>query len=344
MAVQLPSPPQKIRILSLDGGGLKGIITGKVLVSLEKKLQAVTHNPLARLADYFDLIAGTSTGGLLAFLCLTPSMSEPKRPQFSADDGVYLYTHYGAQIFDRSVWDLLTLKEYRDAKYDAENLTLLLHHYFAETRLSDLLKPCLITAYDIARRQAKFFTQHDAQRGARHDFYVRDAARATSAAPTFFEPALIEALSGTRYPLIDGGVFANNPALCAYAEVLAHEAVFGPATTPEIALLSIGTGLAKESFMYHKAKDWGALGWARPVLQIILSGVGETVDYQLRQIFTAAQCPAQYLRINGPLLDASHEMDNATPENIVALASDGQRIADEADEEIDKFIKFLVPT
>ncbi|HEY0456787.1 MAG TPA: patatin-like phospholipase family protein, partial [Verrucomicrobiae bacterium] len=149
-----------MRILSIDGGGIRGIIPGQVLVSLEAKLQQLTNDPNKRIADVFDLIAGTSTGGILTCLYLCPD--ENKRPKFSATDAVNLYLQNGDDIFDVSIFKQITsLGGIADEKYSAVPLERILAKYLAELKLSELLKPCLVTSYDINRRQAKFFNSAD---------------------------------------------------------------------------------------------------------------------------------------------------------------------------------------
>lgn len=109
------------------------------------------------------------------------------------------------------------------------------------------------------------------------DYFVKDIARATSAAPTYFECSKVKSLTNINYPLIDGGVFVNNPALCAYAEVHNEYEV----TARDMAILSLGTGYEKQAYNYNQAKDWGMLGWIKPLISIMMSGVPEVVDYQL---------------------------------------------------------------
>jgi patatin-like phospholipase/acyl hydrolase len=110
----------------------------------------------------------------------------------------------------------------------------------------------MITAYDIQRRCAKFFTQIDARNDPAQDFLVRQVARATSAAPSYFEVALARSSTKVDYPLIDGGVFANNPAMCAYAE--ARHKLPGLPSAENMAILSLGTGYVKKPYQYTTAK------------------------------------------------------------------------------------------
>lgn len=330
------------RILSIDGGGIRGIIPGQVLVSLEQKLQEYTNNPDAKIADYFDLIAGTSTGGILTCIYLCPDIDKnPARPRFSAEEAVNLYLRKGGKIFNTSLWQKIRSGGgIKDEKYDEKELEDTLISYLDDLKLSQLLKPCLITAYDIESRRAKFFTQHDAKRLEMHDYLVKEVARATSAAPTYFEAERLLSATGVPYPCIDGGVFANNPSLCAYSEV--RKKFDGNPAAKDMAILSIGTGYVKKSYKYKDAKDWGMVEWIKPLIDIMMSGISETVDYQMTQIYDAVGQPDQYLRINGELHFADPDMDNASKDNLIALKQDGTRIAEEFDSQLDSFIQLLV--
>jgi patatin-like phospholipase/acyl hydrolase len=332
-----------MRILSIDGGGIRGIIPGQVLVALERKLRQFSGDPNRRIADAFDLIAGTSTGGILTCLYLCPDLSTGK-PGFSADNAVDLYLQYGDDIFDVGLFKSITsLGGLTDEKYSAAPLERVLRQYFGDLKLSQLLKPCLVTAYDITRREAKFFNSADvAVEGPGRDFYVRDVARATSAAPTYFEPANVVAFDSKVYPLIDGGVFANNPAMCACVEAFG----FNPnLQVTDLQVLSLGTGTADKPYHYSEARNWGKLEWALPVLDILMSGAAETVDYQLKTLFTSAGCADQYVRLQldlGQFPDVDGAMDNASEKNMRALERAGQKLAAVSDAQLTALAKALL--
>jgi len=327
------------RILSIDGGGMRGILPGQILVTLEEILQQLSGDPDARIADFFDLIAGTSTGGILACLYLTPGPNG-QTPMYSAQQAVDLYLTHGGEVFATSVWhSLKAAGGWCDERYSDDGLNGLLERYSGALRLNDLLKPCLITAYDTVRRRAHFFKQHAAQMHSDRDFPVWAVARATSAAPTFFEAAHVKALDGTRFSLIDGGIFANNPALCAYAEA---RTMGDKPTASRMAILSIGTGEKLSSYPFRRIKNWGKIEWAVPVLDMMMSGVSETVDYQLRQIYDAVGKPDQYLRIQPELGNASPDMDNASRRNVIALEEAGRHAAETYRAELERFAGKLV--
>lgn len=337
-----PKPRLK-RILSIDGGGIRGIIPGQILVNLEEKLKLKSGNEQARIADYFDLIAGTSTGGILTCAYLTPEQVDGQnssRPKFTAAQVVDLYLKQGGDIFDVKLGKKLrTMGGILDEKFSASALEDALIDYFGDMRLSELLKPCLISSYDIKRRQAHFFTQHDAQKRKGWDYFVRDVCRATSAAPTYFECSNIKSDTDVSYPLIDGGVFVNNPALCAFAEMYNEYR-----TSPnDMAILSLGTGYSKTEYDYEKARSWGMVQWVKPLIDIMMSGVSEVVDFQLRQIFGVVGNSSQYVRINTELpIDVNPDMDDASPKNLQALKELGTYTAQNFDAELTKFAELIV--
>lgn len=333
------------RILSIDGGGIRGIIPGQILVALEEKLQQMDNDPKARLADYFDLIAGTSTGGILTCIYLFPSPEDSSKPRFSAKEAVELYLDRGDEIFDISFWHKVrSAGGITDEKYDESNLEEALDDYLDDLMLSELVKPSLITSYDIKNRKGHFFKSHRAKKDKSYNFLVRDAARATSAAPTYFEVARVKSETKMVYPLIDGGVFVNNPALCAYSEARTtrFDRFRDKPKAAEMAVLSIGTGNQDESYQYKKAKNWGAVQWIVPIIDIMMSGVAETVDYQLKQIYDAVSKPNQYLRISPDLGNASPKMDNASMENLKALKQAGIDNAKKSDKALTDFAKLLI--
>jgi patatin-like phospholipase/acyl hydrolase len=333
------------RILSIDGGGIRGIIPGQVLVALERKIVEKTGNKDARLSDYFDLIAGTSTGGILTCAYLCPD-KESGRPKFSAQQVLNLYLQKGGLIFKQNAFkQLITLWGLLDEKYRATGLEKTLKEYFGDIQLSQLLKPSLITAYEITHRKAFFFTSHDA--GTRSaDFYLTDVARATSAAPTYFEASRVLSMDMEILSLVDGGVFANNPTLCAYAE--ARKYFQRPdsdknVTAKDMVILSLGTGSQKRRYNHYKAKNWGMAGWVKPLFNIMMSGVSETVDYQLQKLFDAADAANQYFRIDPEIpKNVDDKLDSVGPRNLKALQKLGTETAGRYDERLEQVTELIL--
>ncbi len=337
---------QLLRILSIDGGGIRGILPGQIMVALEQKLQTKSGNANARVADYFDLVAGTSTGGILTCLYLCPDDNNPARPRFSASEAVDLYLKFGGTIFKNDLLNKFkTLDGVSEEKYPAAPMENILKTYFKDIKLSQLLRPCLITSYDISARTTHFFTQHDAVQNPAYDYLLWETARSTSAAPTYFEPALAHSLTGVTYPLVDGGVFANNPAMCAYAEARQQfKRLDGSknVTAIDMFMVSIGTGSTKKSYPYDKAKKWGELGWVEPIIDILMSGASDTIDFQLKEIFDASDSNENYIRISPEIGGANSEMDDASAKNLQALKDAGTASAKKYDAELERIADFLV--
>ncbi len=322
---------KKIKILSVDGGGIRGIIPGTILAQLERFLQQKSNSD-RKLGDYFDMIAGTSTGGILSCIYLMPD--EEGKAKYSAQDAVDLYIKNGHTIFDRTIGEKLTnVAGMVHAKYSDEPLYALLNTYFGDVTLDKLIKPSLITSYDISERRAVFFTSADARTDSIYNFYVKDVARATSAAPTYFSPSHIRSLNGQMFALVDGGMFANNPALCAYAEArsLEFSKFFNDSekkdkpSAADMIILSLGTGSVKKRYRYDEFKNAGELKWLEPVIDILMSGNSETVAYQLTQMYLTLDPENQknYYRLEPDLQEACSEMDIASKENVNNLYQAG---------------------
>src|SRR3954447_23630200 len=316
-------------VLAVDGGGIRGIIPARLLQAIEEEL----HRPVAEL---FDLAAGTSTGGIIALGLATPGPGG--RPELSAEDLLGLYTEHGHEIFDASLWRRIgTLGGLRDARYSEGPLERLLQERFGTAMLSQALLEVVVPAYDLSLPGPFFFKRRYA-RDEQHTWDVEHwrAARATSAAPTYFEPAELPPFENEgAHALIDGGVFANNPAACAYAEAL--PAFTGEAGGDvEIHVVSVGTGeppprpgTAGGPVPYDRARGWGLAHWAGPMLHVVFDGVSKTVDYQMRRLCADAEDTApRYHRVQSDLPTASPALDDGSPRNIGRLIADAEALVD----------------
>ena len=235
----------------------------------------------------------------------------------------------------KSLWGLF------NEKYPAYKIEGILNEYFEETRLSQLVKPCLITAYDIENRDEVFFNTTDIKKNG-NDYLIKDIARATSAAPTYFEVANIKDIKGYSTSLIDGGVFANNPSMCALVEITKFKPV---PRLDEIFILSIGTGKDvknEKKYSYKKAKNWGLGSWVKPLIDIMMSANSETVNYQLKKIFANTGSSKHFFRLQTELIKADPSMDNATDQNIKALVEDAEFFISKNKQKLDKIAELLI--
>ena len=216
-----------MNVLAIDGGGIRGLIPAIVLAEFESRTGR-------RMGELVDMIAGTSTGSIIACALARP---DPMPAQRIAE----LYEIEGPRIFDRSLIKKITsVGGLVDERYDSAGLVDALTRWLGPGRLADLDPPVLLTAYDIQARRALFLGSSDVT--------MIDAVHASSAAPSYFEPVRIGDAT-----LVDGGVFATNPAVCAYAQVGGKLDL----------LLSLGTGEHTRPLPYDEVRDWGQLEWAR---------------------------------------------------------------------------------
>ena len=285
------NPPR--RVLSIDGGGIRGIIPAMVVAHIERKMGKPAH-------ELFDLMVGTSTGGILALGLSRPGASRPA--QFSARWVVKLYEEQGANIFEYSLWrKLRTVGGILDEAYSHEVLEGILGKYFAGATLGDCKTPTMVTSYDIQNRRTVFlkswYADHQLVRCC-------DAARATSAAPTYFEPKPLDT-GDVASVLIDGGIFMNSPSVSAYAE--ARKLFPGE----PIAVLSLGTGELTRPIAFGEARTWGSALWVMSLLDCMFDGVSKAADHQM-QLFLSER----YQRLQTSLERASDDMDDASEENI----------------------------
>ena len=287
-----------MKVLAIDGGGIRGLIPALVLAEIESRTGR-------RVADMVDLIAGTSTGGIIACGLAKPS-------PMPAAEIARVYEEDGPAIFSRSLLRrIASVEGFLDERYSSRGLVETLERHLGTTNMTEATVPLLLPAYDTEARSTRFLRSEGEGSGAT----MVEAAHATSAAPAYFEPVHL----GDE-TLIDGGVFAINPALCAYAEVAGRLDL----------LLSLGTGSHTRPLPYDKIKDWGQIEWARPVLDVVFDGGQDAVDFQLGALIGAG-----YVRLQTELREASDDLDDASEDNLARLRREAERLIHDADAVID---------
>lgn len=309
--------PYKYKILSIDGGGIRGLISAKILAKIEE----LTGN---RISQMFNLIAGTSSGSLLAAGLTKPNPNNPQEPAYTAEQLVDIFRGQdGRDIFYEPFLERLTkVDDIIRPKYSSKGRDEVLTKYFGDTHIEEALTELFVISYDITLRLPVFFTskpskEEQSSRSFRKictGFKMKQATMASSAAPTYFEPYQVPTNHPNTngfYVLVDGGVFANNPASLAIMEVMIDKKKVGEKIDlDEILVVSVGTGSLTRRFPYEQAKNWGLLGWLEPLLNITLDGSSESVAVQLEQLLPKAQDkPPQYYRFQG-FLDKGKGNDN----------------------------------
>lgn len=307
-------------ILAFDGGGICGLFTARLL---DRLLQA---HPT--LIDDADLLAGTSTGGIIAL-----AIAAGKSPA----DLVGLYRDEGPDIFDDSWWDdIVDLGNAVGADYSNKYLKKALTRQLgATTTLKDLKRRVLVPAFDLDDGDAQSIAdatpakqkikKEVSSRSWKPKFFHNfpgndsdgqllavDIGLRTSAAPTFFP-----AYQG----YIDGGVVSNNPSMAAVACALDPRAGKA-ASTAEIVVLSISTG-NNPQYIGKPNANWGWGQWARPLIQIMISGVMGVADFQCRQILDE-----RYKRLDR-LFDRAVNMDDTREKTLKYLIDEADALLDE---------------
>ncbi|WP_416212275.1 patatin-like phospholipase family protein [Nostoc sp. DedSLP03] len=347
----------RYKILAIDGGGIRGIIPALILAEIEKR----TKKPIFSL---FDLIAGTSTGGILALgltkpqLSLDPSIpqSEPQA-QYTAEQLVKLYVEYGAEIFYEPFFEhmLGPIEDmFTQPKYASDGREEIIDKYFGNAPLENNLKEVFVISYDIEQRIPIFFTnkiekqQIESKRFRKVSvgFTLKDAAMATSATPTYFPPYRVATSHNPSgfYNLVDGGLVANNPASLAITEAkITRQAQKAVLHTNDILLVSLGTGSLTSVYKYNDVKNWGQLQWVKPLLNIVLDGGSEVVAAELEHLFESndKEIRGSYYRFQTFLTGELEDIDNVKSENIRQLQTIAHRLITEKSQQIDELCSIL---
>ncbi|KAH9747301.1 Patatin [Citrus sinensis] len=288
---------KKIAVLSIDGGGVRGIIPGTILAFLESQLQDL-DGPKARIADYFDIVSGTSTGGLIATMLTAPD--KDRRPIFAAKDMNKFYFKHCPEIFPqdscknfpRSVTS--PLRKWVRPMYDGKYMRTLTNRILGEITIKDTLTNLIIPTFDVKRLQPVIFSTNDGK---------------------------IHALKNARLADICIGTSAM--------------VVLRQMTLRQMLVLSLGTGAAKEPTNYYTARktsEWGMLRWAfyrgrMPMLDVFLDASSDMVDFHVSAFFQSSYCKANYLRIQDDTLTSdSAKFDNFTEENMQNLEEIGLKL------------------
>uniref|UniRef100_A0A5B7BA51 Patatin n=1 Tax=Davidia involucrata TaxID=16924 RepID=A0A5B7BA51_DAVIN len=273
-----PTYGNLITVLSIDGGGIRGIIPGRMLGFLETELQKLDGED-ARIADYFDVVAGTSTGGLVTAMLTAPD--ENNRPIMNANDIVDFYLEHCPKIFPQDSTNGVEAA-ILGPKYDGKYLHELIKEKLGDKLLNQTLTKVVIPTFDLKKFQPTIFSGYEVKNNPNLDALLSDICIATSAAPTYL-PAYYfktEDSSGNvaEFNLIDGGVAANNPTLVAMNEVTRNIVQgdprylhINPRKSDRFLVISLGTGSAKNEGKYtaEEAAKWGSLAWIfGPLLSI----------------------------------------------------------------------------
>ncbi|MGZ4033482.1 MAG: patatin-like phospholipase family protein [Bacteroidia bacterium] len=312
---------RKFRILSIDGGGLRGVVPLTIL----KKVEEITGK---RITESFDLIAGTSTGGLITCAVSLQDPAKPGQPLYSLDDIMNVYINRGHEIFPAQTGIIGSLDKAKDMispKYGTDGIAKVFTDIVKNHRLTDVLNNILVSSYDLTNNQPLFFKSRSARSNPAQDALLYDICRATSAGPTYlpsyefnYPGELTESPApNPKRNCIDGGVFVNNPSLAALSEFSKYFKDYIPAEGQadidynNVFVLSLGTGSYTSQISDADSQHKGELFWAQNISDIMMRGVNRSTDYAMKEMMIEGN----YLRLNISIDTEIHsEMDNCSAE------------------------------
>ncbi len=329
-----------IYVLSIDGGGMRGILPAIVLQDLSRRMLA--KNRTEALSKLFHLVAGSGSGALAA-LAMSYNVSHPITgvPLYrglAPIEVVEAYHALGKKVFPPGVFR--SIGQAFTGKYSAEYIEEVLKTVFGELKLDEAHTNVLVPAYYTHKGKAQLFScsgKRDAQvLTGDQEWFIKDIARATIAAPTYFSPAYISGEDGKPQAYLDGSIVANNPALLAYqyAKAMYPEA-------QEIHILSIGTGIKPSRLTHRQIRDWGYFDWVNPARKVPLIEVHQAAQRSLVDTQLSLMPDAIYYRIETPLELDYVAIDDASPSSLKKLDRLGKALIAKHEQVLNDFVEML---
>jgi len=322
----------KVKVLSLDGGGIKSLITLQVLAYIESQTGKKT-------GELFDYIAGTSSGGMLTLYLSMPSDDNPDIPKYSAKEVIELLQYDSRQIFKEKTTAKFFSKpavQLFRTPYQLKTMTEMTENRFKDNQMKDATTNIFVLTFDTMTNMPVPFTNYVPNY---NDARMSMVAAATSVAPFYFSPIHYYDKSANRYrTLIDGGLVAKNPSVFAYEEAKKMN------KNKEIFLLSLGAGYQeKTDYDYEKLKNWGFLKYSLPTYTFMLDGVTNTNDIYMSTL-ASIDSNYSYYRFQ-PKLDKKdgfdNKPDNTDAKNFQILLDIGDKYVQSIKPQLDKMIKDL---
>ncbi|XP_076917806.1 putative inactive patatin-like protein 9 [Bidens hawaiensis] len=285
---------KKTRFLSIDGGGTTVTVAGASLIHLEDQIHAKTGDSNTRIIDFFDIIAGTGIGALLAVMINADDGNG--RPMFTAREAVRFVNENRNELYSVKTVGLFRNKR----MFSGKKMDKVLKQVFTRDdgkvlTLKDTCKPLLIPCFDLKTSAPFVFSRADASEYASFDFELWKVIRATSANPSVFKPFPLTSVDGkTACLAVDGGLVMNNPTAIAVTHALHNKREFPSLNGVEdLVVISIGNGLLTVSPRRKLKRNGECMTSA--VVDIASDGVSDTVDQMLGNAFYWNQ--TDYVRI-----------------------------------------------
>jgi len=283
-----PIEDKPFKILSIDGGGIKGLYSSTILEHLEQRFGS--------MSDYFDMICGTSTGGLIA-LCLALKIP--------ATEISNIYAEHGQQIFPkRTKLGGIIRQTLWKGKYSDKPLRSVLHSVFQNRRVADLDNLVCIPSYSLTDARPWVFKRDHGKLDRDNNTSLVDVALATSAAPTYFPLCEIPIYNDKQF--IDGGVWANNPALVGVIEALTYF-VGGNKQFTSVEILSVSSLNNTGGKPVGLKRNRSFINWRNDLFDTSLIGQSHFTDYFMTKLCEMNDIKIKYTRIPSEQISAEQQ-------------------------------------
>jgi len=312
-------------VLTLDAGGIRGIIPLMILSEIEKRTGLT-------ISELFDVVGGCSSGGIIA--AAITSTDDGKTPKYKAEEILELFKTLGGKIFDRTLWH--TIKSgfgLWGTKYQSKNVAKVLNDVYNNGTVSDNLTELVLTAYDLETGRPFVMSSFNENR---NKIRIKDAVAGTTCVPSFFTPHKVRESDGSEHVLIDGGVFAVNPSACVYGEAIEY-------FREPVVMISLGTGEVKKEIFPDRVKNWGIIQWLwnLRVLKILTDGTLDVIDDVIGSTLSKRK-DAYYKRLQpivSPKVFAS--IDAVSEKDVNSIIEVGQKFIDDNDSLIQEICEKL---
>jgi patatin-like phospholipase/acyl hydrolase len=329
--LQQRSLPQKneqeyIRILSISGGGIRGIVPAHVLKYFEEK----SRKPISEL---FDVIMGTSTGAIASVILTVPNAHQ--KPRYTAGDLIDFYSKDGKKIFYNPWYHrILTLDGLLGPKYKTTSRYEVLNKYLQDTHFDDLLSNVVIPAYAIDIEKPILFFNWNKAKTENTNYVVTNLLMGAISPPGLF-PSVVFGSKGKRYDLADGAIYVNNPDLAATLTAM----YLYP--NKKYILVSLGTGTVDEALSTRNTVAWGMFQWSRNILSLLMTSSMKFNDLILSELFPFH---LDMYHFNPKMGLFNFSLDNVSDWNIAKLNKEGKRVIRKNQVELDELtLRLLHP-
>lgn len=322
---------RKVRILSIDGGGVRGIIPSRELEWLERN----THK---RVSELFDLVIGTSTGGIGALALTVPESEGSSTPKFTAGQVVELYKNKAAQVFPQPSWwqrPFSLIWDVERSEYNPDGLTSVMKEYCGDTLLKDALTEVIVPSQEITESRPWYFQRSIARVDPTFSsLKMVDVIRCGTAAPTYFPPNAMT-FNDIPYAFIDGGVCVNTPSVSAFTEA---KNLF---KTDDCIVVSLGTGTCTQKIPYDGSTNWGLAKWAPRIVNLFMQSQSELAHKQMQTLMPGVGSKQTYFRFQAEIPQKNVAMDNASPENMLELEEIADGVLEEQSDQFNLLVEKL---